>query len=110
MDETPISSTTPVTAEKVLAVAPNDREALATAIAKLPEVATVESRDDRDGVAELLALPHPSAALLGPLHPVPVADLKDWLIDIGERNPAKIDALILLSYILQNLSSWWRGS
>lgn len=34
------------------------------------------------------------ASLLAPLQPVPKADLQAWLLDIGERNPNKVEVVI----------------
>jgi hypothetical protein len=36
----------------------------------------------------------PAAALLSPLGPVPVSDLRYWFQDVGEKNPAKVDQVL----------------
>ena len=43
-----------------------------------------------------LVMLHEDAVHISPLHPVPVTDLKNWFLDLGERNPSRIEEVIEL--------------
>lgn len=45
---------------------------------------------------QALADSHDSAVHLSPLKPVPEADLRAWIMDLGEHNPGRIDEVIEL--------------